>query len=121
MGAVSPDGRYLLTTGADGAASAYPVQGGEPLALRGLQADEVPLGWSADGKSVFARRRDGVPVRVTRVELRGGQRQEVLALGPHDRVGVHTIGFIALTADASAYAYSYLRHTSTLFVASGLR
>jgi Tol biopolymer transport system component len=120
-GAVSGDGRYLVATGADGLASAYPVEGGEPRAVVGLQPGESPVSWSADGTSLFVRRVEGVPMRLTRVDLGSGQRKEELAIGPRDRVGVNTISGVALTADGSAYAYSYLRHTSTLFVASGLK
>jgi eukaryotic-like serine/threonine-protein kinase len=119
--AVSPDGRSLLITESDGAVAAVDVDSGERRPLRGLESNEVPLRWSADGKSVLAGSRDGLPMRVTRIDVDGSSRQQLLTLGPRETTGVYGLGNVALTPSASGYAYSYLRHLSTLFLASGVK
>jgi hypothetical protein len=120
-GTASPDGRLLLATTADGGTLVYPIDGSAPRPLPGIQPGERPVRWSGDGTAIFVRRLEGVPATVTRIRLSDGQRQDLATLGPQDPVGVARIASISAAADASAYAYSYLRYTSTLFLATGLR
>ena len=120
-GAASPDGQFVLATDSGGALAAYPIAGGGVRPLPFLEAGETPLGWSADGQSILVRQMDGVPSRVTRIGVTDGRRQPFAVLGPRDTAGVAAIGVVAFSRDGSAYAYSFMRHTSTLFVASGLR
>lgn len=121
IGAISPDGRFVLATTTDGVASVYPIDGSAPQPLRGIQPGETPVRWSSDGTAFFAREVDGIPANLTRIRFSDGQRQHIAALGPEDPIGVTAIGSMVITPDASAYAFSYLRHTSTLFLTNRLQ
>ena len=63
---LSPDGRYILTpnhsaTTGSGAVLIIPVAGGEPLQVMSLPAERgvvSPMGWAADSRSFFVRRRN---------------------------------------------------------------
>jgi dipeptidyl aminopeptidase/acylaminoacyl peptidase len=51
---ISPDGQYVAgTTGVE--ARIYPVTGGEPRPIPGLEANDVPIRWSGDGRSLYVR------------------------------------------------------------------
>src|SRR4029077_4771756 len=44
---ISPDGRSFAARGAEGKIVIYPVAGGMPEAVKGLDAGSVPVRWSA--------------------------------------------------------------------------
>ena len=118
---LSPDGQFVATIGPDQKALLIPVAGGEPRAIPGLQADEAPTSWTADGRSVFVMARGQVPAQVFRVDITTGQRTFWKALEPADSAGIDTIGRVTLSADSKAYVYSYVRTLSDLYLVQGLK
>jgi DNA-binding winged helix-turn-helix (wHTH) protein len=74
VGAVSPDGKWVATIGDDGH-FIYPVDGGERRPLAGMERDEWPVGWSADGGAIYIRREGNVPLPVLRVDVRTGAKE----------------------------------------------
>jgi eukaryotic-like serine/threonine-protein kinase len=120
---LSPDGRLVLAHDAEGRPRLYPTDGSPPPEnVAGLATlGGPPVAWSADGRSVFARGPDGVPLDINRVNLATGRRERVLTLGPQDRAGVVKILGIAIARDGEAYAYGYSQLRSQLFVADGLK
>ena len=60
-------------------------------------------------------------MRVVRVDVVSGRRELWKEFAPSDPAGVVEIQAIELTPDASAYAYTYVRILSELYVAEGLR
>ncbi len=62
-----------------------------------------------------------MPAIVSRLDALTGQRTPWRDLSPPDAVGVRTVGDIIGTPDGKAYAYSYYRRLSELFVVEGLR
>jgi Tol biopolymer transport system component/predicted Ser/Thr protein kinase len=50
---VSPDGTRAVAAEAGQPWRLYPLQGGDPELLRGLTAQDQPVGWSQDGRAIF--------------------------------------------------------------------
>ncbi len=99
----------------------FPVEGGEPRSIRGIDPDDEILSWTADGRSLLVARRGGLPVRVERLDLTTGQKIPWKNLAPADGAGVHDLAFVLFSANAESYVYSYRRILSTLYLATGLR
>lgn len=116
--AVSPDGKYFVGYDDDIGCRLYPVEGGEPREIKGLESGESPLFWSPDGTAIYVE--SGIPSRVFRIDLQTGRRQLWKELTPSDPVGVHYVG-PKFTPDGKTYAYAYARTLSDLYVIEGLK
>ena len=110
MAAIGPDHQGLLV----------PLDGGEARALPGVEEGEVPLRFSADGRSVYLWKRGDVPARVTRLDVETGKREAWKDLLPADPAGVERISNVLVTPDGKGYAYCYARLLSDLFIVEGL-
>ena len=97
------------------------MDGGEPRPISGIAEGEVPIQWTADGRSLYVRRWDEMPARVFRLDLETGRRELWKQIMPADHTGVVQIRGILPTPDGRAYAYSYLRVLSELYVVEGLK
>ncbi len=118
---VSPDGRVVVAQGADGLFYGYPLEGGDPEYIPGLVAEDRPIRFSPDGKSLYAYRRGELPARVFRLRLDSGAKETAAELMPADPAGVVEIVSVLLTPDATSHAYSYHRILSDLFLVEGLK
>jgi len=118
---ISPDGRVVIGQGSDRLFYGFPIEGGEPEFVPGLVAEDRPIRFSTDGKSLYAYRRGELPARVIRLELETGAKETTHELMPGDAAGVVEVVSVALTPDATSYAYSYHRILSDLFLVEGLR
>ena len=118
---VSPDGQSVAAIGPDQLGYFYPVAGGEARPIRGLEAGEQPVAWSADGKSLYLYRPGELPAKISRLDLVSGQKTFVRQLMPGDPAGVETIGPILLTPDAKTCVYGYHRTLSDLYLVDGLK
>jgi Tol biopolymer transport system component len=120
--AVSPDGKFVAFAGADHRARIYPISGGEPRLVAGLEADDIPIQWSADGGHIFAAHYGLAPTPVYRVDLKSGKRELWKELMPADRTGFIRIDTVLVTRDGSSYVYDYYRVTdSDLFLVKGMK
>jgi len=119
--ALAPDGRWAVAADAEGTPRLYPMEGGEPRAIPGVTPEDRPVRWSADGRSIYVARGVHARVVVEIVDVASGQRRPWRELRPPDPAGVVSIGPIVMTADGSAYAYSYRRLLDDLFLADGLQ
>ena len=117
---VSPDGKLLAAIDSDQRFWLYPMDGGQPRALSGIEPREDAIRWSADGKYLFVAS-NTIPVEVHRVGVITGRRQLVYTLAPSDAAGLWNIGPVLLTPDGRSYVYSDYRILSDLYLASGLR
>lgn len=116
---LSPDGKFLCAVDTESHAWIYPVAGGNPTEVKGIERAEFPIRWSKDGKSLFVARSDHLPVSVYRVELGSARRQLVQQLEPRDPAGViPDISSVFATPDGTSYLYSYFRLQSDLYVAT---
>ncbi|HET7294598.1 MAG TPA: protein kinase [Vicinamibacteria bacterium] len=118
---IAPDGRQAVGSGPDGTPWLYPIDGGEARAVPGCTPEDLPIRWTGDGRSLYLQRGSAMPARVDVVDVATGARRLWKELRPPDPTGVHAIGPILLTADGSAYAYSYRRLLDDLYLAEGLR
>jgi Tol biopolymer transport system component len=118
---VSPDGSSVTALGVDGNPWLFPLSGGEPKPMPGIQVNERVAGFTADGKSVFAYNTAGLPCTVTRIDLATGKRTLWKQIVPADAAGVDAVGGVHITPDAKSFVYSYPRVLSDLYVVEGLK
>ncbi len=117
--AVSPDGRFVTARAPDWKIAIYPVDGGSPQPLAGVEARENPILWS--GSSLYVFRSREAPAPVFKVDVATGRRELWKTIAPADRSGLVSIDNIVLTPDVRSYAYSYERILTSLEVVEGLR
>jgi len=122
---ISPDGTWVVARRLEPGApfELYPVAGGEPRRVAGLQPGETPLGWSGDGRSLFVRLAEAgrSPAQLVRLDLASGRREPWLTLAPPDAAGVPRISDIVLSGDGRGYVYTYARNLGDLYLVEGLR
>jgi len=118
---LSASGDLVADVGPDRHIYTYPINGGEPRLVPGVQSDEVPTAWSADGRSLFVFRYGEIPARVVQIDVASGQRRPWKDLDPADAAGIDTISGIMMTADAKAYVYGYVRTLCDLYLVEGLK
>ena len=119
--AVSPDGRFVAGMTKEAQMAIYPLDGGTPTAVSGVEKGEIPIQWSADGASLLVHRPTALPARVYRVNLATGARELWRELAPIDVAGVYKIAPVLITPSGDAWAYNAMRNMGDLYVAEGLR
>ena len=117
----SPDGRFVAARGADRRVALYPVAGGEPRPIPGLEPDDQALRWTPDGRSLYVWRASAPPSHIDLVEVATGKRTSWQELRPPDPAGVMQVGPAVIAPDGKAYVYSYRRVLYELFLATGLK
>lgn len=118
---VSPDGRWAAVYAADGTlliadlqnGSARPLSPGEP----GLGA----LRFVADGRSLILMRVGTPPGALLRCDATDGATTLLHELSPPDLAGVTLIASAVATPDQRAYAYTFIRQMSELYLIQGLK
>jgi len=115
----SPDGRVLLARRQD-AWVLVAVDGGGPRTCPGVEPEDAPLTWSADGRSLYVARRERLTATIFRVDLGTGRRTRVSEVGARDPAGVDSPE-VSVTPDGRAYAYSYFRNLADLYLVDGLK
>ena len=119
---VSPDSKMLVAADGERKFWLYPIDGGQPRALSGIEHEEHAIRWSADGKDLFVANYDVIPTKVYQIEVSTGRRQLLYNLAPSDAAGLWgNIAPILLTPDGKSYVYSDYKILSDLYVASGLK
>jgi eukaryotic-like serine/threonine-protein kinase len=118
---LSPDGQFVAARGQDQKVYLFPVGGGEPKLVAGVQPGEFPTAWSSDGRSILVIARGQIPAQVFRVDVATGQRTFWRSLEPADAAGIDTIRGVLLSADNKAYVYGYSRTLSDLYLVQGLK
>ncbi len=118
--AVSPDGSTMAAIGEDGKISLYPLGGGTPRAIPGIEPGYGPIAWTEDGRGLFAARL-GLPLQIFRLDLATGHATLVRKLQPADSTGILALGPAVITPDGKYYAYSYIRDLGTLYLLTGMQ
>jgi hypothetical protein len=119
--AVSPDGRAFYGFVPNGRSGLYPVDGGEPTPCCQLQPGEGPIRWGQDARSLICRRDSGSTSAIFLLDITTGRRKPPWELSPLDRAGASGLAGIFVTPDARAYAYSFFRDSSGLYLVDGLK
>ena len=99
----------------------YPVAGGAPRPVRGLEPEEAVGDWSADGRSLIVARWEKTPVRVFLVDLATGSRQSVAGVPARRHGGRPDRGPVVFTTTSRDTSYRYRRALSDLYLVDGLR
>jgi hypothetical protein len=118
---LSPDRQWLLGEGPDGGGYAYPVQGGEPRAVRGLSKHDTVVGWRNDNRSIFIveHRDSNKTLPVSALDIVSGERKPWKELRPAQ--AVDEASKLRITPDGSAYVYNFRVKLTDLYVADGLQ
>jgi eukaryotic-like serine/threonine-protein kinase len=119
--ALSPDSQQIAGIGPDQKGYLYPVAGGDPRLIAGLNQGEQPITWAADGRSLYVYQPGELPARVFHVDLQSGQRTLWKELMPTDPAGVENIGPIYMTPDAKTCVFGYHRNLADLYLVEGLK
>jgi Tol biopolymer transport system component/predicted Ser/Thr protein kinase len=117
----SPDGRSVAAVGPDRRFAIYPVEGGEPRPIPGLERDDFVIRWTADGHSVYVSNTVARPGMVDLVDVRSGKRSSWREFRAPDPAGVLGIAPVVISPDGRSYVYSYRRLLDELYVVNGLR
>jgi hypothetical protein len=118
---VSTTARRFVTTCPPGQACVYDFDGSSARPVPGPQ-DWFALALEPDGRGLLVRRSAArFPVVVERVDLATGALTPWHELRPSDVVGVGGLRQLVLAADGVAYAFSYERRLSELYVVPPLR
>jgi hypothetical protein len=104
----------------DGPMRVYSLDGGEPKTLA-VGPEMVTVGWSRDGRWLYLGEWGKMPFPVVRydVERDTGETEPMWELMPAESAGLIDIGPLFVNPDADAYAYSYRRDLSILYLAHG--
>jgi hypothetical protein len=118
---LSPDGRRLVARCGERYCF-YPLPGAgtDPVPIDGVDASYRPLHWGDAGKALFFTESYRPFQNVFRLDLATHRLSLWRTPTPPDRAGfLGLVGFLT-SADGSAYAYSYGRLTSELYLVHGL-
>jgi Tol biopolymer transport system component len=118
---LSRDGKRFVGRTPETPAVIFSIDGGEPTPIVGLDRADQVAGWTPDGR-LYVRKGgpSAVPVPVVLHDPATGKQEPWRTLVPADATGVNSIVTMRF-APNGAYAYSYYRLLSTLFLVEGVR
>ena len=116
---ISPDAREVACRREGEDFMLCPLDGGEPQPLRGLETGEVPLGWTADGRSLYAGNLGRLPLDVYTVEAATGRRRLWKEINPADAAGLTNATAITITPDGQSNVCNFMRKLNVLFTVQG--
>jgi Tol biopolymer transport system component len=116
---VSPDGKSVLAFSGNGKASLFPIEGGDPRPVAGLNPEDRPIQWTGDGRFLYVVRRMESPVRVWLLDPVTGNRRLFKEVSPAEPTNF--VWYFFITPDGQSYVYGYQRAFSNLYLIGGLR
>ncbi len=119
----SPDGRSTAVLGPDGKWGIWPLEGSGIRPIPSLDTTYLVIGWSPDGKSVYAfsNRASEKTAKVYQVDIQTGKMQLWKTFGADMAAGVTDVGPPILSLGSAAYVYVYDRVLSEAYVVTGLK
>jgi hypothetical protein len=81
----------------------------------------MPIGWHADGRSLYIFQDGELPAIVYRLHLADGRKERVAALAPTDVAGVKPPATIVAALDGRSFFYTYVQNLSDLFLLNTAR
>ncbi|MGH9521277.1 MAG: protein kinase domain-containing protein [Terriglobales bacterium] len=118
---LSPDGKYVVVKSKGGYVK-WPVEGGDSIPIAGLALNEVPIGWTDDGRQLYVVvPTEARPRRVYRFDLATGKQTLWKSLGPTDWTGSGGASSPYISRDGKHYVYSVNRTLADLYVVTGLK
>ena len=116
--ALSPDGAEVVIATTDSGYQRVAVRDGRARTVAGVQPDEVVLRYSPDGRSLWVRNPNALPVQVTRVDVNTGARSPLIPPFALPQAGLNAVRYMTLADDPRAYAWVQRENTSYLFALS---
>ena len=121
---VSPDGRRLLMSDPLSGYQVWPLDGGPPTELEGLDTTDRPIQWTADRQLLYVRESGDLALGVHRFDMVTGKTELLTELIPADLSGVVSVGGgrgqVAATPDGKSFVYTYWTFLRDLFLVEGL-
>lgn len=117
---VSPDGKEIAGSTLEGLQLIYRADGeGRARAFEGAEPTDQLVQWSSDGKSIFVRGVEDMPLTLYRIDLATGRRDRWKELAPPDLTGFLEFRAgprgVRVTPNGQFYAYSVFSDMETLF------
>ncbi len=120
IGISAPDGKWTIVRGPDRRRYLYPIAGGEPTPIPGVEPRDGIDQRSADGRYLFIHRNGETPLKTFRLEIATGKKELWKTIVPSDPAGVWSLGG-APTPDGESYLYGFIRTLSDLYLVEGVR
>lgn len=118
---VSPDGKFIAANSTKASAlELYPIDGGPPRPIPGLQPGEG-VAWTSDPNVLYVSQHGKASIRVFRLNLLTGQRKFFQEISVPDGPGVCDMTHVLFSPDGHSYAYGYTRLLSDLYMVTGLK
>ena len=118
---VSPDGQAIVAMSGDNGYRQFAIRDGTSHSVPGLTPNDRVIRYSPDGKSLWTRRTNTLPVRIEQVDLRTQTRSVLLQDFGVRGAGVLNVAEVALADDPRNYAYLERESVSFLFELKGMR
>jgi hypothetical protein len=119
---VSPDGEFLVGF-LDDVAALYPLKGGPPVPIRGIDAGDRPIQWSPDGRSLYLKN-GKEPGKIWLLEISSAKKRLFREVGPKEPWLGPAGGWLQnvfITPDGTSYVTSFTGFLADLFVLDGLK
>jgi DNA-binding winged helix-turn-helix (wHTH) protein/Tol biopolymer transport system component len=117
---ISPDGKLIAADSTKMTeVQLYPVAGGAPRPIPGLQPGES-VAWTSLPNILYVSQHGKSSIRVFRLNLLTGQRKFFQEIAVPDGPGVCDMTHVLFSPDGHAYAYGYIRLLSDLYMVAGL-
>jgi dipeptidyl aminopeptidase/acylaminoacyl peptidase len=117
--AVSPDGATAALTDPAGNVALLRFESGQLRPLPGAAPRELACQWTNDGKALYVFANGAASAPLTKIELATGRRTPIRTLAPADPAGLVNVSGVRVTPDGKAYAYTYDRRLSDLYLVEG--
>ena len=118
---LSPDGARFIAFGPDGGFYICAIDGsGQPVKIPGLEPQDGVVTWTPEGK-IYVRRGGAtrIPLHLEVVDPVTGRIESSRDLIPSDATGLNALQGVRIASNG-AYAYSYYRQLSALFLVEGV-
>ena len=122
-GLVSPDGKRVALRGPKDLGYLYPLEGGEPKVYPNSELNDTInyVGWASNEALLYRKgSTTTLPVRLFTHDVVSGRQEPWREIMPADATGVNSIVAIRFSP-SGAYAYSYARELSSLFLVEGVK
>jgi hypothetical protein len=116
--ALSYDGRVVAFRSPEGVLMLYHPDGSAATPVNGFTAEELPIAWTGDGRSLLLLT-DASPRQLVAVDPSSGRRTVLRTIAPNPALSGPSGVF--LTPDARSYVVNYQRRVMTLFLADRLK
>jgi Tol biopolymer transport system component len=118
--AASPDGKLVVGTDLEGKNFLYPIDGGEPRPVAGLEGNDQIVQWSADGRSLYVFQAGDLPNKVWLLDIVSGRKKvwrEIESTDP----ALSSLDLFLVTPDGRSYVHAYENWLADLYLAEGVR